>query len=75
MESEAATTAAAETTQTPIVDTELSQLNISDQLRANSSFMKIMATLFHYGNQAMNAAQLVVAVRTLNLLPLRYGRF
>ncbi|GAA5815476.1 hypothetical protein MFLAVUS_008988 [Mucor flavus] len=53
------------------VDTELTQLNISEQLRANSSFMKIMATLFHYGNQAMNAAQLVIAVRALNLLPLR----
>lgn len=53
------------------VDTELTHLNISEQLRANSSFMKIMATLFHYGNQAMNAAQLVIAVRALNLLPLR----
>ncbi|KAG2199821.1 hypothetical protein INT47_009434 [Mucor saturninus] len=53
------------------VDTELTQLNISEQLRANSSFMKIMATLFHYGNQSMNAAQLVIAVRALNLLPLR----
>ena len=53
------------------VDTELIQLNISEQLRANSSFMKIMATLFHYGNQSMNAAQLVIAVRALNLLPLR----
>jgi hypothetical protein len=69
MDSEASV--AAETAQTPIVDTELTHLNISDQLRANSSFMKIMATLFHYGNQAMNAAQLVIAVRTLNLLPLR----
>ncbi|KAI7906740.1 phosphatase 2C-like domain-containing protein [Cokeromyces recurvatus] len=57
--------------ETPIIDTELAQLNICDQLRANSSFMKVMATLFHYGNQAMNAAQLVIAVRTLNLLPLR----
>ncbi|KAI9472019.1 MAG: hypothetical protein EXX96DRAFT_344286 [Benjaminiella poitrasii] len=64
--------AAAETAmETPIVDTELAQLNIRDQLRANSSFMKVMATLFHYGNQAMNAAQLVIAVRALNLLPLR----
>ncbi|KAI9318600.1 hypothetical protein BX666DRAFT_2026039 [Dichotomocladium elegans] len=53
------------------VDTELKDLNICDQLRANSSFMKIMATLFHYGNQSMNAAQLVIAVRALNLLPLR----
>jgi len=33
--------------------------------------MKIMATLFYYGNVSMNAAQLVVAVRALNLLPLR----
>lgn len=55
----------------PIVDTELKQLNICDQLRANSSFMKIMATLFHYGNQSMNAAQLVTAVRALDLLALR----
>lgn len=69
MESEA--TAPPDTPQTPVVDTELLQLNISDQLRANSSFMKVMATLFHFGNQAMNAAQLVVAVRTLDLLPLR----
>ena len=53
------------------VDTELKDLNICDQLRANSSFMKVMATLFHYGNQSMNAAQLVIAVRALNLLPLR----
>ncbi|KAG0171041.1 hypothetical protein DFQ28_008981 [Apophysomyces sp. BC1034] len=53
------------------VDTELRQLNLSDQLRGNSSFMKVMATLFHYGNQPMNAAQLVVAVRALDLLPLR----
>ncbi|KAI8146143.1 hypothetical protein BJV82DRAFT_406980 [Fennellomyces sp. T-0311] len=53
------------------IDTELKDLNICDQLRANSSFMKIMATLFHYGNQSMNAAQLVIAVRALNLLPLR----
>ncbi|KAI9289090.1 phosphatase 2C-like domain-containing protein [Umbelopsis sp. AD052] len=53
------------------VDTELVQLELSPQLRANSSFMKIMATLFYYGNSAMNAAQLVVAVRALNLLPLR----
>lgn len=53
------------------VDTELKELNICDQLRGNSSFMKIMATLFHYGNQAMNAAQLVIAVRALDLLPLR----
>jgi hypothetical protein len=65
-------TAATEPTQAAEVDTELTQLKISEQLRANSSFMKIMATLFHYGNQAMNAAQLVVAVRALNLLPLRY---
>jgi hypothetical protein len=65
-------TAATEPTQMAVVDTELTQLHISEQLRANSSFMKIMATLFHYGNQAMNAAQLVVAVRALNLLPLRY---
>jgi hypothetical protein len=53
------------------IDTELVQLEISPQLRANSSFMKIMATLFYYGNVSMNAAQLVVAVRALNLLPLR----
>ncbi|KAG2171370.1 hypothetical protein INT43_009031 [Umbelopsis isabellina] len=53
------------------VDTELTQLELAPQLRANSSFMKIMATLFYYGNAAMNAAQLVVAVRALNLLPLR----
>jgi hypothetical protein len=53
------------------VDTELSQLNLSEQLRANSSFMKIIATLFHYGNQSMSAAQLVSAVRTLDLLQLR----
>ncbi|KAI9497365.1 hypothetical protein BDB00DRAFT_621041 [Zychaea mexicana] len=53
------------------VDTELKHLNICDQLRANSSFMKVLATLFHYGNQSMNAAQLVIAVRALNLLPLR----
>ncbi|KAF7724868.1 hypothetical protein EC973_000581 [Apophysomyces ossiformis] len=53
------------------VDTELRQLNLSDQLRGNSSFMKVMATLFHYGNQPLNAAQLVVAVRALDLLPLR----
>ncbi|RCH83283.1 hypothetical protein CU098_004644, partial [Rhizopus stolonifer] len=72
-----------DTTTTPIteitttnlpVDTELTHLNIADSLRANSSFMKIMATLFHYGNQAMNAAQLVIAVRALNLLPLRQVR-
>ncbi|KAI8072917.1 hypothetical protein BC940DRAFT_316370 [Gongronella butleri] len=53
------------------IDTELAQLALCDQLRANSSFMKVMATLFHYGNQPMNAAQLVIAVRTLQLLPLR----
>ncbi|ORZ18519.1 hypothetical protein BCR42DRAFT_411064 [Absidia repens] len=53
------------------VDIELSQLNICDQLRANSSFMKVMATLFYYGNQTMNAPQLVTAVRALELLPLR----
>lgn len=56
----------------PIVDTELTQLNIPEDLRTNSSFMKVMATLFHYGNQSMNATQLVVAIRALNLLPLRY---
>ncbi|RCH94720.1 hypothetical protein CU097_013252 [Rhizopus azygosporus] len=55
----------------PIVDTELAQLNIPEDLRTNSSFMKVMATLFHYGNQSMNATQLVVAIRALNLLPLR----
>ncbi|RCH97733.1 hypothetical protein CU097_012680 [Rhizopus azygosporus] len=55
----------------PIVDTELTQLNIPEDLRTNSSFMKVMATLFHYGNQSMNATQLVVAIRALNLLPLR----
>ncbi|ORX59561.1 hypothetical protein DM01DRAFT_1333025 [Hesseltinella vesiculosa] len=53
------------------VDTELGQLNLCDQLRSNSSFMKLMATLFHYGNQPMGAAQLVIAVRALELLPLR----
>ncbi|KAI8994553.1 phosphatase 2C-like domain-containing protein [Pilobolus umbonatus] len=53
------------------IDTELAQLNICEPLRANSSFMKVIAALFHYGNQSMNAAQLVIAVRTLNLLPLR----
>ncbi|KAG0768667.1 hypothetical protein G6F33_002520 [Rhizopus arrhizus] len=55
----------------PAVDTRLTQLNIPEDLRANSSFMKVLATLFHYGNQSMNAVQLVVAVRTLNLLALR----
>ncbi|KAI8391690.1 uncharacterized protein BYT42DRAFT_509844 [Radiomyces spectabilis] len=53
------------------IDTELTQLNLCDQLRANSSFMKVIATIFHYGNQSMNAAQLVIAVRALDLLPLR----
>ncbi|KAF7721444.1 hypothetical protein EC973_004668 [Apophysomyces ossiformis] len=53
------------------IDIDLSQLQIHEQLRANASFMKIMATLFHYGNPSMNAAQLVAAVRTLNLLALR----
>ena len=61
----------AELPATRSVDTDLAQLNLADSLRANSSFMKVMATLFHYGNQAMNAAQLVIAVRALNLLPLR----
>lgn len=56
----------------PVVDTELAQLNIPEDLRANSSFMKVMSTLFHYGNQSMNATQLVIAIRALNLLPLRY---
>ncbi|KAG1052269.1 hypothetical protein G6F43_005578 [Rhizopus delemar] len=55
----------------PVVDTELAQLNIPEDLRANSSFMKVMSTLFHYGNQSMNATQLVIAIRALNLLPLR----
>ncbi|KAL0074050.1 phosphatase 2C-like domain-containing protein [Phycomyces blakesleeanus] len=53
------------------VDTELLQLNISEEMRGISAFMKVMATLFHYGNQPMNAAQLVGAVRALDLLPLR----
>ncbi|KAL0087847.1 hypothetical protein J3Q64DRAFT_1809114 [Phycomyces blakesleeanus] len=52
------------------VDTELLQLNISEEMRGISAFMKVMATLFHYGNQPMNAAQLVGAVRALDLLPL-----
>ncbi|KAG1057292.1 hypothetical protein G6F43_000867 [Rhizopus delemar] len=55
----------------PAVDTRLTQLNIPEDLRANSSFMKVLATLFHYGNQSMNAVQLVVAIRALNLLALR----
>ncbi|KAI8338579.1 hypothetical protein BC941DRAFT_512705 [Chlamydoabsidia padenii] len=53
------------------IDTELTHFNLCDQLRANSSFMKVMATLFYYGNQTMSAAQLVTAVRALELLPLR----
>lgn len=53
------------------IDTELTHLNLCDQLRSTSSFMKVMATLYYYGNQTMNAAQLVVAVRALDLLPLR----
>ncbi|KAI9023766.1 hypothetical protein CLU79DRAFT_827323 [Phycomyces nitens] len=53
------------------VDTELLQLNITEEMRGISAFMKVMATLFHYGNQPMNAAQLVGAVRALDLLPLR----
>ncbi|KAI9262082.1 phosphatase 2C-like domain-containing protein [Sporodiniella umbellata] len=57
--------------ESPAVDTELSQLNIPDDLRGNSSFMKVMTTLFHYGNQSMNATQLVIAIRALNLLALR----
>ncbi|KAG1470631.1 hypothetical protein G6F56_002566 [Rhizopus delemar] len=55
----------------PTVDTELLQLNIPVDLRGNSSFMKVMTTLFHYGNQPMNATQLVIAIRALNLLALR----
>ncbi|KAI9025233.1 phosphatase 2C-like domain-containing protein [Phycomyces nitens] len=53
------------------IDTELSQLQISDTLRKNASFMKIMAALFYHGNQPMSAAQLVVAVRNMNLLALK----
>ncbi|KAG0163574.1 hypothetical protein DFQ30_011344 [Apophysomyces sp. BC1015] len=53
------------------IDIELPQLKIHEQLRANTSFMKVMAALFHYGNASMNAGQLVAAVRALNLLVLR----
>lgn len=53
------------------IDIALTQFDLCDQLRANSSFMKVMATLFYYGNQTMSAAQLVIAVRALELLPLR----
>ncbi|KAI8643083.1 phosphatase 2C-like domain-containing protein [Parasitella parasitica] len=53
------------------LDTELKGLNICDQLRANSSFMKVAATIFYYGNQALTAGEIVNCVRALELLPLR----
>ncbi|KAL0093506.1 phosphatase 2C-like domain-containing protein [Phycomyces blakesleeanus] len=53
------------------IDTELSQLQISDTLRKNASFMKIIAALFYHGNQPMSAAQLVMAVRSMKLLALK----
>lgn len=53
------------------IDLELKDLNIDAMLRANKSFMRLAATIFHYGNQSLSAAQLVNCVRSLGLLPLR----
>ncbi|CAO0791775.1 unnamed protein product [Mucor circinelloides] len=53
------------------IDLELKDLNIHDILRANKSFMRVAATIFHYGNQSLSAAQIVNCVRSLELLPLR----
>ncbi|KAG1444176.1 hypothetical protein G6F56_010405 [Rhizopus delemar] len=53
------------------VDTELSQLNIPAVLRANAAFMKILIVLFHYGNQSMDANQLVLGIETLKLLQIK----
>ncbi|CEP17450.1 hypothetical protein [Parasitella parasitica] len=53
------------------LDIELKGLNIGEQLRANKSFMKVAATIFYYGNQALTAGEIVNCVRSLELLPLR----
>ncbi|KAI9263040.1 phosphatase 2C-like domain-containing protein [Sporodiniella umbellata] len=53
------------------VDVELSQLNIPAVLRANAALMKILVVLFHYGNQAMDAKQLVLGIENLKLLELK----
>ncbi|GAN10712.1 hypothetical protein MAM1_0389d10257 [Mucor ambiguus] len=53
------------------IDLELKDLNIDAMLRANKSFMRLVATIFHYGNQSLSATQLVNCVRSLELLPLR----
>lgn len=53
------------------IDIELKDLNIDDHLRANTTFMKVAATIFHYGNQPLTAGQIVNCVRSFELLPLR----
>ncbi|KAG2203694.1 hypothetical protein INT46_001724 [Mucor plumbeus] len=53
------------------IDIELKDLNINDRLRANTTFMKVAATIFYYGNQPLTAGQIVNCVRSFGLLPLR----
>lgn len=53
------------------IDIELKDLNINDHLRANTTFMKVAAIIFHYGNQPLTAGQIVNCVRSFELLPLR----
>lgn len=53
------------------IDLELKDLNIDATLRANKSFMRLAAAMFHYGNPSLCAGQLVNCVRSLALLPLR----
>ncbi|RUS15001.1 hypothetical protein BC937DRAFT_93041, partial [Endogone sp. FLAS-F59071] len=55
----------------PELDLDLPQLNLLPELRANSSFMKIIAALFYHANRQMTAHDLVDVIKELDLLPLR----
>ncbi|OZJ01625.1 hypothetical protein BZG36_05601, partial [Bifiguratus adelaidae] len=56
----------------PPVDVELAQFNLLPQQRSNTAFMKVLATLFYYGNSKATAHELVHWIRVLDLLPLRF---